>query len=115
MISDLPAFDQLSSLSRLNSGTLPFLPAAWKGSTERDGAEQERFPVAKQGHSAEEGWASASVHITPFSSHPSPSFLVESPLTGLFLTTTFFILTVPSPRAGRALCERSLDVEGDRL
>lgn len=55
MISDLPAFDQLSSLSRLNSGTLPFLPAAWKGSTERDGEEQERFPVAKQGHSAEEG------------------------------------------------------------
>ncbi len=52
MISDLPAFDELSSLSGLNLGLSPLLHAAWKGSVGCDG---EHFPVATQDHSAEEG------------------------------------------------------------
>lgn len=89
--------------------------AAWKGSVESDGAEQEHFPVAAQGRALPR--ERLTIHIcshhfcfmAPFSELPSQDFC------HLFSHLQSYLLTVSILHAVGAVRERGLGIRGGGL
>lgn len=113
MVSYLPAFDQLSSLSRLNLGLSSL--SLWQHGRAVWRVIGQHFPVAAQGHALPKGRLTIHIcshhfcFIAPFSELPSQDFCY------LFSHPPSYLLTVSILHAVWAVRERSLGMGGGGL